>query len=116
MDVKSSQQRYRHPLPVTRVLRKLGRDIREARLRRRIPTAIVAERASISRTTLVKLEAGDPGVSIGITATVLFILGLADRLAELADIRNDEQGLALAEEQLPKRIRSRKRRSPAEQP
>jgi DNA-binding XRE family transcriptional regulator len=116
MDVKAGHERYHSPLPVTRALRKLGRDIRAARLRRRIPAAIVAERASISRTTLVKLEAGDPGVSIGIAATVLFVLGLVDRLAELADIRNDEQGLALAEEQLPKRIRSRKRRNPIEQP
>lgn len=68
------------------------------------------ERASISRTTLVKLEGGDPGVSIGITATVLFVLGMAERVGDLADIRNDEQGLALAEEQLPKRIRTRKRK------
>ncbi len=103
-----------YPLPVTRALRKLGRDIRDARLRRRIPAAVVAERASISRTTLVKLEGGDPGVSIGITATVLFVLGMAERVGELADIRNDEQGLALAEEQLPKRIRTRKRRDPIE--
>ncbi len=101
-----------YPLPVTRALRKLGHDIRDARLRRRIPAAVVAERASISRTTLVKLEGGDPGVSIGITATVLFVLGMADRLGDLADIRNDEQGLALVEEQLPKRIRTRKRRDP----
>jgi DNA-binding XRE family transcriptional regulator len=47
-------------------LRKLGRDIRRARQRRRIPVAIAAERASISRTTLVKLEKGDPGVAMGI--------------------------------------------------
>ncbi len=70
----------------------------------------MAERASISRTTLVKLESGDPGVSIGITATVLFVLGMAERIGDLADIRNDRQGLALMEEQLPKRIRTRKRR------
>lgn len=105
---------YSLPLPARRALRKLGRDIREARLRRRIPAAVVAERASISRTTLFKLEQGDPGVSIGIVGTVLFVLGLSDRLGELADIRSDEQGLALDEERLPKRIRA-KRRGAAEQ-
>lgn len=115
MNVKAdSPATTSHPLPVTRVLRKLGRDIREARLRRRIPAAVVAQRASISRTTLVKLEAGDPGVSMGNTATVLFVLGMADRLGDLADIKNDEHGLALAEEQLPKRIRTRKRRDRVE--
>lgn len=101
------------PLPVQRALRKLGGDIRAARLRRRIPTKIMAERASISRTTLHKVENGDPGVSLGIYATVLFVLGLHGRLAELADIRTDTVGLALEEENLPQRIRrSRKSGSP----
>lgn len=101
------------PIPARRALRKLGRDMREARLRRRIPTALMAERASISRTTLVRIEKGEPGVSIGLYAAVLFVLGLVERLAELADIRHDEHGLALAEEQLPQRIRRRtKRRKP----
>jgi hypothetical protein len=40
------------PIPVARALRKLGHDIRDARRRRRIPVAILAERASISRVTL----------------------------------------------------------------
>jgi len=77
------------PLPVQRVLRKLGRDIRDARLRRRIPTTIMAERASVSRTTLNKVEKGDPGVSLGIYATVLFVLGLVDGIGDLADAKND---------------------------
>ena len=101
------------PLPVQRVLRKLGRDIRDARLRRRIPTSIMAERASVSRTTLNKVEKGDSGVSFGIYATVLFVLGLADRIGDLADIRNDTVGLELTEESLPQRIRRAKKTKPA---
>ena len=93
------------PLPATRALKKLGADIRDARLRRRISTMTMAERASISRTTLVKVEKGDAGVSIGIYATVLFVLGLQSRLGELADVKSDELGLQLDEERLPKRIR-----------
>src|SRR6266536_6062382 len=73
------------PVPVTRVLRKLGHDLRDARRRRRIPVAILAERASISRITLIKVERGDSGVSLGIYATVLFSLGMAGCLADLAD-------------------------------
>ncbi len=96
---------YNMPIPVRRALRKLGGDIHDARRRRRIPAAVMAERASISRTTLVKVEKGDPGVSIGIYATVLFVLGLVDRLGELADVRNDPRGLELDEEYLPQRIR-----------
>jgi transcriptional regulator with XRE-family HTH domain len=95
----------RTPLPVTRALRKLGQDIRDARRRRRIPVAILAERASISRMTLNKVEKGDPGVSLGKYAMVLFALGLHGRLADLADVRQDEVGLALEQERLPERVR-----------
>ena len=97
------------PIPVTRALRKLGQDLRDARRRRRIPSALVAERASISRSTLVKIEKGHPGVAMGSYATVLFVLGLTDRLAELADATKDIRGLELEEEYLPQRIRRSQR-------
>ncbi len=98
---------YRLPIPVQRSLRKLGGDIRDARLRRRVPVAQLAERASLSRTTLSKIEKGSPGVSIGAYARVLFSLGMIDRLADLADSRHDEIGIRLEEERLPQRVRRR---------
>jgi DNA-binding XRE family transcriptional regulator len=93
------------PISVQRALRKLGADIRDARRRRRIPTAIMAERADISRTTLYNVEQGEAGVSLGSYASVLFVLGLSDGLAALADVRHDPTGLELEEERLPRRIR-----------
>ena len=111
--MRTSRARIALPIPVRRALRKLGRDIRDARRRRRIPLAIVADRASISRTTLIKLEKGDTGVAMGIYATVLFVLGLAERIADLADAKSDPVGLQLEEEHLPQRIRSAGRRKPA---
>lgn len=95
------------PLSVKRGLAKLGEDIKSARIRRRITTTLMAERAFISRPTLLKVENGDPSVSIGIYATVMFVLGLAPRLAELADVRSDEVGLQLDEERLPQRVRKK---------
>jgi len=92
------------PLTVTRSLRKLGDDIRNARRRRRISTKLMAERAGISRPTLRKVEEGDPAVSLGIYASVLFVLGMSDRLEELADVTKDPVGLELEEEDLPERI------------
>src|ERR1700730_10589950 len=41
-----------------------------------IPVAILAERASISRVTLSKVEKGEPGVAVGTYATILFTLGM----------------------------------------
>lgn len=93
------------PIPVKRALAKLGEDMRSARIRRRISTTVMAERAFITRVTLYKVERGDPGVSLGIYATVLFVLGLTDRIVALADVRRDEVGLQLDEERLPRRIR-----------
>ena len=93
------------PLPVRRILRKLGSDIRDARLRRRIRASTMAERALISRTTLHKIERGDAGVSMGMYATVLFVLGMHDGITELADRSRDGMGLDLLEERLPQRVR-----------
>src|SRR5205807_8889475 len=89
------------PIPVARALRKLGHDIRDARRRRRIPVALLAERASISRMTLNRVEKGDSNVSVRAYATVLFCLGMVDRLADLADPRHDAIGRELEEEHLP---------------
>lgn len=103
-------QKFTQPLPVQRALRKLGTDIGNARRRRRISTGLMAERADISRTTLVKIEKGDSGVSIGNYATVLFILGMIDGLSDLIDLKNDALGIELEEEQLPKRIRYKEKK------
>lgn len=104
------------PVPVIRALRKVGHDVRDARRRRRIPVAILAERASISRTTLNKIEKGDAGVHIGNYATVLFALGLIERLADLADVTHDTVGRELEEEQLPERIRLSRSQGPPKAP
>ncbi len=87
-----------------RALRKLGADIHDARRRRRLPMAVVAERAFTSRSTLQKVEAGDTNVSVGIYAGVLLALGLLDGLSQIADIGNDPIGQALASAALPKHI------------
>jgi len=96
-----------HPsLSIRRTLRKLGQDIRAARLRRSLPASVVAERALTSRPTLSRIEKGDAGVGIGIYASVLQSLGLLDGLGDLADPARDEAGLALARQDLPQRARA----------
>ena len=73
---------------------------------------ILSQRASISRMTLNKVEKGDPGVSLGTYATILFSLGMIDRLQEVADPRHDAVGLELEAENLPERIRLSRRQNP----
>ena len=102
----SSSAQKALPLIVRKALRKLGGDIQIARKRRRLTMAIVAERAFISRNTLTRVERGDPAVALGIYTTVLFVMGLAERVGELADPLTDSVGLSLETERLPQRARS----------
>lgn len=55
--------------------------------------------------TLYNVEKGDTSVSMGTYATILFVLGMIDRVGNLADAREDTLGRQLEEERLPKRIR-----------
>ena len=65
-------------------LTEMGDNIRLARLRRRLSSAQVAERAGISRPTLLNIEKGAPSVSVGSYALVLFVLGLDKSLTQVA--------------------------------
>lgn len=61
---------------ITKILAEFGENIKLARLRRKLTTDQVAERANIGRTTLWAMEKGSPNVAIGFYVQVLFILGL----------------------------------------
>ncbi|MCH4064092.1 MAG: helix-turn-helix domain-containing protein [Lachnospiraceae bacterium] len=65
-------------------MEKVGEQIRMARLRRKLPVEMVAERADISRATLWKIEKGDPSVAIGSYLKVLNALGLQKDMEKLA--------------------------------
>lgn len=106
--MRASRSKTALPTAARRALAKLGADISVARRRRQISTVLMAERAFISRKTLAKVESGDPGVSLGVFASVLFVLGMTDRLAGLVEPSEDALGQALSEESLPKRIRTPK--------
>jgi len=101
---------HRPPPGTRRTIRKLGDDIRTARLRRNLTMEIIADRAATSRPTLARIEKGDPSVSIGIIGAVLQALNLLDGLAELADPGRDSIGLEISRDNLPKRSYSRRSR------
>lgn len=92
------------PMPATKALRKLGQDINDARRRRRITIQLMTERADVSKNTILKIEKGNSSVSIGKYASVLFVLGMTERLGDLVDSVHDLTGRRLEEENLPKRI------------
>ena len=90
-----------------RIMRILGENIRLARLRRDLSSEQVAERAGISRNTLIKIEKGDEGVAIGMYLRVLIVLGLQDNLLLVA--KDDELGRRLQDAGLLTKERASKR-------
>lgn len=102
----------RLPLPISSfsAIRKLGMDLCLARRRRRISTKLMAERMGCTVNTLRKIEKGDSNTSLGNYARAIFVLGLNDRLRNLAEPSIDEIAFAVDEEHLPKRIHYPKKR------
>jgi len=95
------------------ILETMGEQIKMARLRRRIPAGLVAERAGISRATLWAVEKGAPSVSIGIYAAVLHSLnGMDKELLRIA--KDDELGRKLQDLELPIRKRAPQKRGKAD--
>lgn len=70
---------------IKKILERLGENIKLARLRRKYSADQVAERANISRPTLLAIEKGSPGVAMSSYAQVLFVLGLEKDLLKVAE-------------------------------
>jgi hypothetical protein len=77
-------------------IRKLGADLAVARLRRGESLKVWAQRIGVSVPTLMKLEAGDPGVSVGILASALWVIGRDTELAHLAAPETDRGAIELS--------------------
>lgn len=83
------------PPAAASALARLGADLAIARVRRRESQRVWAKRLGVSVPTLIRVERGDPGVSIGVIASALWMLGRAQALAELADPASDRGALEM---------------------
>jgi len=92
-----------------RILTELGVNIKLARLRRRFSSELVAERANITRVTLLSIEKGAPTVAMGNYMQVLFALGLEKDLLNVAS--DDVLGRKLADAKLLVKQRAPKKSS-----
>jgi transcriptional regulator with XRE-family HTH domain len=95
-------------LPKSRkILVEVGQNIKLARLRRKLSSKQVAERANVGRTTLYKIENGDHGVTIGAYLQILMVLRLGEDFLGLA--QDDELGRKLQDAKLTTKERAPKR-------
>ena len=96
-------------LPKTkRILTEMGENIKLARLRRKLSSEQVAERANISRPTLLAIEKGSPAVSMGSYLLVLQVLGLEKDFLFVA--KDDELGRKLQDARISTSERAPKRK------
>ena len=96
------------PAAVEDALQRLGRNIRTARLRRRLPQAALAERIGVSRFVVADVERGKPTTGVAAYVGALWVLGLLGDLSEVAEPDRDEEGKALERARSPRRARSRR--------
>ncbi len=96
------------PFPVVEALPRIGSSIRTARIRRRKTAADLARRLGVSLPTLRKLEAGDPGVSLGTFVSALWLLDLMPQVVGALDPAKDALGMTLDLARMPKRARQQR--------
>ena len=72
------------PRALAQQLQLMGEQIMLARKRRHLSMQDIADRATVARLTVSKVEHGDPTVSMGIYARVLFALNLEKDISLLA--------------------------------
>jgi transcriptional regulator with XRE-family HTH domain len=83
------------PPSTVAALEQLGADLAVSRLRRKESLKTWAKRLGVSVPTLLRLEAGERGVSLGVLATALWLVGRDGALATLASPKEDRGALEL---------------------
>lgn len=96
------------PAAVEDILNRLGRNIRTARLRRKLSMEELAERVGISRYVLADIEKGKPTTAIAAYLGTLWALGLLWDMREVADSDRDQEGKILERARSPKTAPKRK--------
>jgi transcriptional regulator with XRE-family HTH domain len=92
---KASTALTQMPPSTLAALAHLGADLAVARLRRKESLKTWAKRLGVSVPTLLRLEAGEPTVSLGVLATALWLIGRDAALGALATPKEDRGALEL---------------------
>ena len=95
------------PYSVEQALKRLGDNLRTARIRRSFTIVEIAEKIGTGRRAVMDAEKGKASTSIGVYAALLWVYNLLEPLDDLANSAKDEQGLILASGTEKQRARKR---------
>ena len=96
------------PAAVEEALGRLGRNIRTARLRRRLAQAELAQRMGVSRFVVADVERGKSTTGVAAYLGALWVLGLLGQIREVADPDRDEEGKTMERARGPGRAPGRR--------
>ena len=96
------------PAAVEESLGRLGRNIRTARLRRKLSQVGLAERMGVSRFVVADIERGKPTTGVAAYLGALWVLGLLGHVREVADPDRDDEGKILERARGPRRAGRRR--------
>lgn len=105
---KASKISKSPPAAVANALTTLGKNIRTARLRRKLRIEDLAERIGVSRYVVSDIEKGKPSTSVAAYMGALWVLGLIDQMREVAHPDNDGEGKILERARSPKTARKKR--------
>ena len=105
---RSSKIAQHPPAAVEDALERLGRNIRTARLRRRMPQQQLAQRMGVSRFVVGDIERGKPTTGVAAYVGALWALGLLTHMRGVADPDRDEEGKTLERARSPRTARPRR--------
>jgi transcriptional regulator with XRE-family HTH domain len=96
-----------YPEEVAAQLRRIGENIKKARIRRRWSKEELATRIGVERRTIARLETGSPGITAGVLFSALWVLGLQETAKDIAIPELDKAGEFLDKQREPKRVRNK---------
>lgn len=96
------------PFAIEKVLKKLGTNLRTARMRRRLTLKEVALKIGVGVRAVADAEKGKPSTSIAVYAALLWAFDLLEGIERLADPAQDAEGQTLALSREGKRVRADK--------
>jgi transcriptional regulator with XRE-family HTH domain len=96
------------PHPVEQALKRLGENLRTARVRRKITIAAAADRIGAGPRAVMNAEKGKPSTGMAVYAALLWLYDLLQPFDDLADPAKDREGLSLELAKMPARVRKAK--------